>query len=198
MKGRRFGLRHILPFAESLLYVILWTTGSAIDTRRAEAVPQIAEPRLVYVQESIESYAWKPQQPPSFSTPTKLAICMNLPAFFAAALVCAALHRESLMWLFYTSGLLALPLWYGIGWWIDRAIGLIPASHRRRRITGTLIWTFTPLSLVALALSVFAAIVNPHRAEDWFVVALIVWSFLFVIVMVSTARRRLSLRRAET
>ena len=85
--------------------------------------------------------------------------------------------------MFYTSGLLALPLWYCIGRWIDHVIGLLPVSDRRGRGTDVLVWTFTRLSLAALALSVLAAIVNHDRGDEWLAVTFIVWSALFVVVM---------------
>src|SRR5208282_127494 len=176
MQPWRFGLRHLLPIVESLLYVILWTTGLVIDTQWSAAPPQSPiHPRLVYAQETgvIE---WKPQKPPSFSLPTKFAICLNLPSFIAAALLCSALHRESLMALFWTSGLLGLPLWYAMGRWIDRETGWLPRPHRYRRNSSVIQWVLALVSVVALVLSISRVAVNPHAPEVWVGYAFIGWS----------------------
>jgi len=190
MQPWRLGFWHLLPIVESLLYVILWTTGLVIDTQRSAVPPQSPiRPRLIYTQET-GAIEWKPQKPPSFSLPTEVAISLNLPSFIAAALLCSALHRESLMSLFWTSGLLGLPLWYAMGRWVAREISWLPHPRRYHRIGSVLLWVLAPISVTALVLSIYRVATNLHSTEVWVGYAFVGWSLFFVVVTVVSLKRR--------
>lgn len=185
---RRFGLRHLLPVVESVLYVLLWTSGMAVDSLPARpASEQVESPHVINVQEGIQ---WVPQKPPSFSLPTKFAICLNLPAFMLAAIVASVLHRQSLMWLFWCSALIALPLWYSIGRFADREIGLLPSVRKFGPLSAVLLWFFAVLGPFLLTASVYRFVVERNTDNTWIAAAFIVWSGVLNLVTALTFRRR--------
>jgi hypothetical protein len=146
---------------------------------RASTRSGASSERSVY----LDPRTWPHVPPKAF----QLALALNLPAALAALPVGLAgnllppRYRHPWMGVALT-GLLVPPLWYCVGGWLDRRIGLAPALTRKRSsdLSGA---GFVFLVLVA-AFAVFGLINGRvHQGGVVFFVGLLVWSVFGALVL---------------
>lgn len=193
---KRKGLRHVLPVVFTIVYVVLVYVGDRQDhstSRSAHNSQAVPEPDDLN-SETVEGVGWDPD-PHGPPASVQCAIGMNLPAVIAAlpAILLAekfSPERETSEHVGYLVGGLFVPaLWFLVGRWFDRRLGLLPPIVRRRQNLGVELVALVLLLIVDCFLF-FALLTGEIYHGIFTVVALAGWISFAALCLYHRVRTR--------
>jgi hypothetical protein len=169
----RIGFRRLLPILFALTHAALLFFTSAGQPVTPSDVDSTSYPPL------------SDMPPAPMTVAQKAALVLNFPALILSVPVVLAFSRSSNMGSLYASLPFVALVWYGVGRWADRLMGLVPQPGQLRRIW-RLVFAIVSAILVCLGIAAITPI-NHHRSADayWFPVALTLWSGLFLVISTS-------------
>ena len=184
---RQLGFRRLLPIIFTLVHVVLTVCVATTEAHPQRSMHSEVLFRDVAFQEGT-GIPMDAIEPRPLIPAMKVAVVLNLPAFFAGALVASVLLSGSELSLMYATSPFVLLLWYGIGRWLDGILGYRPPSIRKtNRWNGIAVL----LSGGLLCLSILVVTpMNHHRTPDtyWMGTASILWSILLLSICVSKSK----------
>lgn len=177
--GNRIAFRRILPIVQLVLFIALLSVGKAQEdalSARFEAA------RAGQAKTAGGAIAWDLRTLSHYYGPVPVVVCesINLPAILVAGAL--ELLFPEMKWLSYVGAAIAVAgLWYLLGLWLDRRLGLLPPGTRRPR--GSLVRVLAWVALIILggfSVIVFAFLLLGETHHGWPTlvarIALMVWS----------------------
>jgi hypothetical protein len=184
----RIGLRRILPLIFTLVHIVLVWFALAHQSRASANVSSDSEYRYVAYQEG-SGVPMKTLEPSQLKPVQKIALILNLPAMFLAAVIAAVLFPLNDRALMYISIAFVPLVWYVIGKWLDGILGYC----ERLRLPGPLrgLLALPAVGILCVSMAGLTPLYHHRTANTyWVFIGLLIWSGLCIAIMLSSSARR--------
>jgi len=159
----QIGFCRVLPILGTLIHLVVLIAARQPPHTSFDVRSDAAYVLAAYQEQQI-TIQWEPMEPKPLTPPQKVGILLNLPALVLGMPIALAFFGGNDIGSPYAAVPFVPFVWYGVGRWLDRLVGNIPAlAHRRRTWRAVFAVVSTILLCVGLA---SITPLNHHRTPD--------------------------------